>query len=230
MKYVEDRICTERLDVFLGSNKGKGYQNPGPEVDPHCKLEKPFPQFSTQDDKKSALLSSLENLEDNSQGSLIRLNASPSTPNSVTNVENITAWKAFERLIARRGLQDEMLSVGKALYNQNCKNPLKSSAWIKDKTFPPFIENDNVPPCELSMQSTFGMGMTLWGNMQAIDIINIKHNEEMESIRSRDLSIFGGPSKSICRNLMILSVLSIISDIDEAAQYALHYLNLRKAT
>ncbi len=82
-------------------------------------LEKSFSRLSTKDDKKSALLSSLENLEGDSQASLIQLYASPGTPRSSTNVEDITAWKAFECLIARHGLQDEMFSVAKVLCDRS---------------------------------------------------------------------------------------------------------------
>ncbi|KAK0224510.1 hypothetical protein EDD85DRAFT_243310 [Armillaria nabsnona] len=279
-------------------------------------LEKSFSKLSTKNDKKSALLSSLENLEGDSQGSLIQLYASPGTPKSSTNVGDMTAWKAFEGLIARHGLQDEMFSVAKVLCDQSClafgtqmpppfsrlgcanqvasksqfcprdgtltcsgcflvrycskecqlahwkghkkdcKNPLKSTSWlptwIKEKRSPSFVDGDNVPPSEHSMQSTFGMGMVLWGNIQAIDVINAKHNEGMENIRNRDLSVafiasgdlrnvvrtinelpedYSGSIKIVlndhnpmvvCRNLMILSILGIISDVEEGAEHALH--------
>ncbi|KAK0209659.1 hypothetical protein IW262DRAFT_1416458 [Armillaria fumosa] len=279
-------------------------------------LEKSFSKLSTKDDKKSALLSSLENLKGDSHRSLIQLCASPGTRKNSTNVEDITTRKAFEDLIARHGLQDEMFSVAKALCNQSrlafgtqmppplsrlgcanqvvsksqfcprdgmltcsgcslvrycskdcqfahwklhkkdCKNPLKSTswspAWIKEKRSPSFIKGDNVPPSEHSMHYPFGTGVPLWGDIQAIDIINAKHNEGMENIRNRDLSTafiasgdlrnavrtvnelpedYSGSIKIVlndhnpmvvCRNLMILSILGIISDIEEGAEHALH--------
>lgn len=279
-------------------------------------LEKSFSKLSTKDDKKSALLSSLENLKGDSQGSFIQLYTSPGTPKRSTNVEDITTWRAFEGLIARHGLQDEMFGVAKALCNQSrlvfgtqmppplsrlgcanqvvsksqfcprdgtltcsgcflvrycskdcqfahwklhkkdCKNHLKSTswspAWIKGKRSPSFIDGDDVHPGELPMQSAFGMGVVLWGNIQAIDIINAKYNEGLEDIRNRNLSMafiasgdlrnvvttinelpesYSGSIKIVlndhnpmvvCRNLMILSILGIISDVEEAAEHALH--------
>ncbi|KAK0202285.1 hypothetical protein DFS33DRAFT_882083 [Desarmillaria ectypa] len=281
-------------------------------------LENSFSGLSTKDDKKSALLSSLEKLRSGSQGSLIHLYATPGIPKSGTDVKDINDWKDFETLIARHGLQEKMFDVAKALCGQSrlefgtqmppplsrlgcanhivsksqfcprdgtltcsgcslvrycskecqtahwkshkkdCRNPLKSTTWlpacIKEKRIPAFIDSDDVrvPPGELSMQSTFGMGMTLWGNIEAIDIINAKHNEGMESIRNRDLSMafiasgdlrnvvrtinklpedYSGSIKIVlndhnpivaCRNLIILSILGIIADVEEGAEHALH--------
>ncbi|KAK0437608.1 uncharacterized protein EV420DRAFT_1587760 [Desarmillaria tabescens] len=278
-------------------------------------LEKSFSKLSTKDDKKSALLSCMERLGSDSQGSLIQLYGCPGIPKSGKNVDD-NDRKALEGLIARHGLQDDLFDVAKALRNesrlalgtkmppplsrlgcanqiisksqfcpkdgtmtcsgcflvrycskecqsthwkshkQDCKNPLKSTswspAWIKEKRSPAFIDDDDVPPSQLSMQSPFGMGVILWGNIEAIDIISAKHNEGLEDIRNRDLSIafiasgdlrnvvrtinelpedYSGSIKIVlndknpmivCRNLLILSILGVIADVEEGAEHALH--------
>ncbi|KAK0188295.1 hypothetical protein F5146DRAFT_1002396 [Armillaria mellea] len=211
-------------------------------------LEKSFSELSTKDDKKSVLLSSLENLEGDSQGSLFHLYASPGTPKSSTTVEERTAWKAFEGLIARHGLQDEMFSVTKALCNQSrlafgtqmppplsrlgCANHVVSKSqfcprdgtltcsgcflvrycskesWIKEKRPPSFVDGDNVP---LTIAS---------GDLRnVVTTINELPESYSGSIR---IVLNDHNPMVVCRNLMILSILGIISDVEEAAEHALH--------
>ncbi|KAG7443862.1 uncharacterized protein BT62DRAFT_934454 [Guyanagaster necrorhizus] len=279
-------------------------------------LERSFSELSTKDDKKSAFLSALEKIDTDSKGSLLQLSARPGTPKNGTPVEDINEWTDFERLIARHGLQDEMIDIARAIYSQSrlkfgtkmppplsrlgcanyvvsrsqccprdgiltcygcflvrycskecqlahwrfhkkdCRNPLKlvswSPAWIRENRMPAFVYSDDVSPTDISTQSTFGMGMILWGNIEAIDIINPKHNEGADDLRTRDLSLafvasgdlrnvvrtvnklpedYSGSIKIVlndhnpmvvCRNLMILSILGIIADVEEAAEHALH--------
>ncbi|SJL18689.1 uncharacterized protein ARMOST_22288 [Armillaria ostoyae] len=233
-------------------------------------LEKSFSKLSTKDDKKSALLSSLENLEGDSQGSLIHLYASPGTPKSSTHAEDVNGREAFEDLIARHGLQDEMFSIAKALcdrsrlafgtqmpppfsrlgcanqvvsksqfcprdgtltcsgcflvrycskecqlahwklHKKDCKNPLKSiswsPAWIKEKRTPAFVDGDNVPPTSGDLRNVVRTVNELpEGFSGSIKIVLNDHNPMV-----------------VCRNLMILSILGIISDVEEGAEHALH--------
>lgn len=143
------------------------------------------------------------------------------------------------------------------LHKKDCKNPLKSAswspAWVQQMRFPSFIGGDVPQPgMEPYLLSQIGMGVILWGNIAAIDVINAKHNEGVGSIRNKDLSIafvasgdlrnvvktvnelpedYSGTIKVVlndlntivvCRNIMILAILGTIPDIEEAAEHALH--------
>lgn len=95
--------------------------------------------------------------------------------------------------------------------------------------------------------------MGLWGNMMSIDLINAKNNEGADGICDKDLSLafiasgdlrnvvrtvnelpedYIGTLKivlndknpmAVCRNLMILTILGIVEDVEEAAEHALHF-------
>lgn len=144
-------------------------------------------------------------------------------------------------------------------HKYDCKNILRSPtwspAWVREKRTPKFADGNSqsAPPgMPQGVPPVFGMGLILWGNIPAIDIINAVDNEGMADIRNRDLSLafvasgdlrnmvrainklprdYSGTIKIVlndlnpivvCRNLMILSMLGIVEDIEEAAEHALH--------
>ncbi|PBK87152.1 hypothetical protein ARMGADRAFT_939469 [Armillaria gallica] len=143
-------------------------------------------------------------------------------------------------------------------HKYDCKNILRSPswspAWVREKRTPKFVDgdSDSAPPgMPQGAPPIFGMGLILWGNISAIDIVNAIDNEGVAEIRNRDLSLafvasgdlrnmvrtinklprdYNGTIKIVlndfnpivvCRNLMILSILGIVEDI-EAAEHALH--------
>ncbi|PBK64333.1 hypothetical protein ARMSODRAFT_918507, partial [Armillaria solidipes] len=144
-------------------------------------------------------------------------------------------------------------------HKYDCRNILRSPswspAWVREKRTPKFVDkdSDSAPPgMPQGVPSIFGMGLILWGNISAIDIINAIDSEGMADIRNRDLSLafvasgdlrnmvrtinklpgdYTGTIKIVlndfnpivvCRNIMILSILGIVEDIEEAAEHALH--------
>ncbi|KAK0452836.1 uncharacterized protein EV420DRAFT_1558595 [Desarmillaria tabescens] len=142
-------------------------------------------------------------------------------------------------------------------HKYDCRNMIRSPewspAWVREKRTPKFIDNDDTAPgMPPGAPSVFGMGLILWGNTAAIDIVNAVNNEGVADIRNRDLSLafiasgdlrnvvrtinelpgdYAGTIKIVLndfnpivvsRNLMILSILGIIEDVEEAAEHALH--------
>ncbi|KAK0202289.1 hypothetical protein DFS33DRAFT_1434619 [Desarmillaria ectypa] len=129
------------------------------------------------------------------------------------------------------------------------RSPEWSPAWVREKRTLKFVDNDVPPP---GRPSIFGIGFNLWGNIAAIDIINASNNEGVADIRNRDLSMaflasgdfrnvirtinelpedYAGTIKIVlndfnpivvCRNFIILSILGIVEDVEEAAEHALH--------
>ncbi|KAK0482797.1 hypothetical protein IW261DRAFT_1469714 [Armillaria novae-zelandiae] len=123
-------------------------------------------------------------------------------------------------------------------------------AWVREDRKPAFLIGGGMTGLETKQR--FGKGMGLWGNMTAIDVINAENNEGIEGIRNKDLSLafiacgdlrnvvktinglpddYSGTIKivlndvnpmAVCRNLIILSILGIIKDVEEAAEHALH--------
>ncbi|KAK0466665.1 hypothetical protein IW261DRAFT_1346445 [Armillaria novae-zelandiae] len=144
-------------------------------------------------------------------------------------------------------------------HKYDCRNVLRSPswtpAWVREKRTPNFVHGDldSAPPgMPQGVPPVFGMGLILWGNIPAVDIINAVDNEGMSDIRNRDISLafvasgdlrnmvrtinelpgdYSGTIKIVlndfnpivvCRNLMTLSILGIIEDVEEAAEHALH--------
>ncbi|SJL17864.1 uncharacterized protein ARMOST_21428 [Armillaria ostoyae] len=140
-------------------------------------------------------------------------------------------------------------------HKQDCKNLMNSKswypAWVRENRKPAFITSGS-KATGLETKQRFGHDMGLWGNMAAIDIINVENNEGADGICNKDLSLafiacgdlrnvvktinglpenYSGTIKivlndknsmAVCRNLIILSILGIIEDVEEAAEHALH--------
>ncbi|KAK0488270.1 hypothetical protein EDD18DRAFT_1291619 [Armillaria luteobubalina] len=274
-------------------------------------LDKSLAALSSTIDKKTVLLAFLDKL--NSKQHLSFLYPSSDTPKTDPDMEDIINQKVLEDLIARHGLQHEMLErsikfsqtplkfgtqmppplgrlgcanqdYSKSQFCPNdgtmscsgcflvrycskecqlkhwrshkcdCRDILRSSswspAWVREKRTPTFES----APRGMSQGAApiFGMGLILWGNIPAIDIINAVDNEGMADIRNRDLFLafvasgdlrnmvrtinklpgdYSGTIKIVlndlnpivvCRNLMMLSILGIVEDVEEAAEHAVH--------
>ncbi|RXW14219.1 hypothetical protein EST38_g11634 [Candolleomyces aberdarensis] len=129
-----------------------------------------------------------------------------------------------------------------------CKNPMRSSdwqpSWDAENCAPFFME-----PSEDEKESLNG-GSALWGNMPAIDLINLNANEAnarkdfslafvasgdlrhvMKTINSLpddysgklDILINDGNGYVFCRNLVLLLILGCVPDENLAADIALHF-------
>ncbi|KAK0475690.1 hypothetical protein EDD18DRAFT_1265999, partial [Armillaria luteobubalina] len=142
-------------------------------------------------------------------------------------------------------------------HKYDCRNTLRSPswspAWVREKRTPKFVNenSDGAPPgMPQGTPSIFGMGLILWGNIPAIDIINAvdngdsRHTEQRYflgfpsgDLRNMVRTINGLPGDYsgtikivlndfspvvVCRNLMMLSILGIVEDVEEAAEHALH--------
>ncbi|KAG7446102.1 uncharacterized protein BT62DRAFT_895493 [Guyanagaster necrorhizus] len=132
-------------------------------------------------------------------------------------------------------------------HKQDCKNPLKSKSWS------PTWVTENRKPAFISGPNEANIQQKRWGNMMSIDLINAKNNEGADGICDKDLSLafiasgdlrnvvrtvnelpedYIGTLKivlndknpmAVCRNLMILTILGIVEDVEEAAEHALHF-------
>ncbi|KAK0445948.1 hypothetical protein EV421DRAFT_1734578 [Armillaria borealis] len=126
-------------------------------------------------------------------------------------------------------------------HKHDCKNQLNSKSWspvwLRERRIPKFIHIDSDKDTSRPGQSLFGMDMSLWGSMEAIDIINAENNEVSGDLRNVVRTInqlpedYTGTTEIVlndfnpivvCRNLMILSILGTIGDVEEAAEHALH--------
>ncbi|KAK0498174.1 hypothetical protein EDD18DRAFT_1156687 [Armillaria luteobubalina] len=125
-----------------------------------------------------------------------------------------------------------------------------SPMWVAENRKPAFVNGPNEKHIP---QKMFGIPMGLWGNVTSIDVINGKNNEGADEICSKDPSlafIASGDLRNVVstvnklpenyvgtltiltndknpmivrRNLLILTMLGIIEDVDEAAEQALHF-------
>ncbi|PBK65733.1 hypothetical protein ARMSODRAFT_1022167 [Armillaria solidipes] len=125
-----------------------------------------------------------------------------------------------------------------------------SPMWVKEDRKPAFVSGPNETHIP---QKKFGIPMGLWGNMMSIDVINAKDNEGADKICDKDLSLafiasgdlrnvvrtvnelpenYTGTLKIVlndkncrivCRNFVILTILGIVEDVEEAAEQALHF-------
>ncbi|KAJ8587573.1 hypothetical protein M405DRAFT_863636 [Rhizopogon salebrosus TDB-379] len=139
------------------------------------------------------------------------------------------------------------------IHKHNCKNPLKSNdwkpAWVIESRFPTSFFSD--PGESFAMQAgEFGVGLSLWGNVPAIDLINLAKNEKDASQDFSIALVASGDLRHIvqtintlprdysghlqvlindrclpvvARNIAILLVLGTISDEAMAADVALHF-------
>ncbi|THU96978.1 hypothetical protein K435DRAFT_722257 [Dendrothele bispora CBS 962.96] len=137
-------------------------------------------------------------------------------------------------------------------HKRDCKHTLKSKdwrpRWVLERRSPDFIVKNNSG----NKGMVFGMGRSLWGNMPALDILNLKDNEGISQAANQDFSLafvaFGdlrniirtvnelpenyrgslnliindNDPMVVCRNLLILTILGSIPDVDDAIEHALH--------
>ncbi|KAJ7582114.1 hypothetical protein C8J56DRAFT_1168157 [Mycena floridula] len=72
------------------------------------------------------------------------------------------------------------------LHKKDCKGSLRADgwqpSWIVDHREPMFVSND-------FDHVSFGMGMILFGNIAAYDVLNLSRNEGFDNVRSKDLSL-----------------------------------------
>ncbi|KAG1747941.1 uncharacterized protein EDB91DRAFT_1235835 [Suillus paluster] len=146
------------------------------------------------------------------------------------------------------------------IHKRDCKNQLKSDdwkpAWVVERRFPTSFFIETNLPASLSAESLraqmteFDSGLCLWGNMPAVDLINLAENEKDKSL---DLSIalvasgdlrhvvrtisalpedYSGHLQvllnDVCppvvaRNIVILLILGTVPDETMAVDIALHF-------
>ncbi|ORY90149.1 hypothetical protein BCR35DRAFT_343644 [Leucosporidium creatinivorum] len=134
----------------------------------------------------------------------------------------------------------------------DCKDKLRQEEWqpkwMVEGRRPSFVGSDNESGWQ--QQTKFGLGLHLWGNMPASDILRLKDNEGLVAqqafalalvasgdIRHLVLSINGLPddysgnltlllndrdSTVTYRNLLLLEILTSVKDVNEAAETATH--------
>lgn len=94
-------------------------------------------------------------------------------------------------------------------HKRDCKDPVRASdwkpAWVREMREPSFVSGQESSNW-LSRLKPIALGMTLWGNVPAMDIINLAHNE----IVAKDLALAFMASGDL-RNL-ILTVNRLPSD------------------
>ncbi|KIL61611.1 hypothetical protein M378DRAFT_166732 [Amanita muscaria Koide BX008] len=140
-------------------------------------------------------------------------------------------------------------------HKQDCKNSMRSAdwtpSWIREFRSPSFITDaSEIDNFEQLQKKDFSVGMSLWGNTPAVDVINLACNENdakkdfsLGFIASGDLrhalrSFNGLPSdysghlnilvndvnpSVFCRNVVLLLILGNVADETMAADIALHF-------
>lgn len=140
-----------------------------------------------------------------------------------------------------------------SLHKQDCKNPLRSNdwdpAWLRECRSPMFVNGMNASDIlQEQMHGPF-KGICLWGNIPAMDLINLHDNENdvtkdfniafvatgdlrdvVKTVNSLPETYSGhlrvllndGTSPIACRNLVMLSLLGTIPDEKLAADVVLH--------
>ncbi|SJL18005.1 uncharacterized protein ARMOST_21576 [Armillaria ostoyae] len=212
-----------------------------------ARLDTPFSEFSMNDASNAAgSLASGRRLRP-----LCCANQKTSKDRSCTNDAALTCSGCY--LV--RYCSKECQTAHWRSHKKDCKHPMNSKswypAWVREDRKPAFVTGGR-KATGLETKQRFGKGMGLWGNMTAIDVINVQNNEGTEGIRNKDLSLafiacgdlrnvvrtinglpedYSGMIKIVlndmnpmaaCRNLIILSILGIIDDVEEAAEHALH--------
>lgn len=140
-------------------------------------------------------------------------------------------------------------------HKQDCKSLLRSEnwypAWMLEGRVPVFVRDESAEQeFERKIKDKFSIGLSLWGNMPAMDVINLSNNENdvtsdfsLAFIASGDLrhvvhtinalpSNYSGNLKVlindrtlpiVCRNIILLLIFGTISDEVLAADIALHF-------
>ncbi|KAF5374237.1 hypothetical protein D9758_004727 [Tetrapyrgos nigripes] len=141
-----------------------------------------------------------------------------------------------------------------AAHKRDCKHSLKSKEWrpkwVQDRRSPVFMMTSSAQGWE--GQQMFGMCRSLWGNMPALDVLNLENNEghhravqsdfSLAFVASGDLrnvlkTVNGLPDDYngtmnilindhdpmvVCRNILVLAILGLGDDVEDAAELALH--------
>ncbi|KAF5328023.1 hypothetical protein D9758_018025 [Tetrapyrgos nigripes] len=137
-------------------------------------------------------------------------------------------------------------------HKQDCKHPLRLNdwqpRWVQEQRSPAFMQ----PGTGSNKQTFHGKDLSLWGNMPAIDILNLNENEGLAASQTRDLALafvasgdlrnvirtvnelpenYAGTLKILindrdqmvqCRNLLLLVALGMIPELNEATEIAIH--------
>ncbi|EEB93239.1 hypothetical protein MPER_08134, partial [Moniliophthora perniciosa FA553] len=93
----------------------------------------------------------------------------------------------------------------------DCKNIMNSKSWkpqweVQRRT-PSFMDNSHItdPQAPIAGQEAFGGGITLWGNIPAIDLLRVPDSPAIASEPVEDLNLslaFAGKSSGDLRNLI----------------------------
>ncbi|KDR80410.1 hypothetical protein GALMADRAFT_242832 [Galerina marginata CBS 339.88] len=140
-------------------------------------------------------------------------------------------------------------------HRQDCKDPIRSPewqpAWVQEMRKPSFVTESTgwVIP---QNQKQFALGMPIWGNIPAVDTLNLSKNEgqsvaksnlalayvasgdlrnvvrtvnELPSDYSGELTILLNDREPtiVLRNMLILAILGTIEDVPQAADIAVHF-------
>ncbi|KAF9225919.1 hypothetical protein BS17DRAFT_777877 [Gyrodon lividus] len=143
------------------------------------------------------------------------------------------------------------------IHKRDCKDPIRSGnwkpAWINDGRTPTFIDKGNMTTMEEfahRFQEKLAVGLSLWGNIPAMDIVNLQNNEKdpgtdlsLAFTASGDLRHVVatvnalGPEYTgqvdillndiqpplVSRNIILLLILGMIPNEVVAADIALHF-------
>ncbi|EPQ57739.1 hypothetical protein GLOTRDRAFT_37501 [Gloeophyllum trabeum ATCC 11539] len=141
------------------------------------------------------------------------------------------------------------------IHKADCKDPLMASdwkpVWERERRLPSFISSDNDGSASSPMtKERLATGLHLWGNMPAIDLVNLEQNEKnrdtdltLACVASGDLrnvvqtvndlpQDYAGQMSIVLndrdpavtmRNLILLCLLGTIDDDVVAAELALHF-------
>ncbi|RDB18739.1 hypothetical protein Hypma_014684 [Hypsizygus marmoreus] len=144
-------------------------------------------------------------------------------------------------------------------HKSDCKDPIRSKdwtpGWVREEREPTFISGSGAGPDKdwakrLQKEEPLAIGLHLWGNIPAMDILNLRKNEgssrrdlSLAFVASGDLrhiirtinelpSEFDGQIDVlindregivVLRNIILLLILGTISDKEKAADMALHF-------
>ncbi|KAF9033297.1 hypothetical protein BDZ89DRAFT_1063034 [Hymenopellis radicata] len=132
------------------------------------------------------------------------------------------------------------------MHKLDCNSPLNSEKWQ-----PAYIRQSRVPNLNV-LNETHALGVTVWGNIPALDILNLSRNEGVAASKTRDFSLayvacgdlrnvvktvnalpedYSGSLNivlndhnpmTICRNFLVLLILAREQDMERSSELALH--------
>ncbi|KAF5361312.1 hypothetical protein D9758_010291 [Tetrapyrgos nigripes] len=243
-------------------------------------LQSSLDKIDSDQDKLSTLLSAMDLYD---QPRELRALSGTGCDNSFSDDQNQHVWSQFMELAQKHGIEDQFISAclqrmdfsrtsthlehlecanhdlksskrckERATKICNCKHKLRSKdwkpEWVEEQRRPSFMDDGAE-----SSHTRFGVSRSLWGNMPAFDILNLKANEGLETSINRDLALafvasgdirnvirtvnelpknYGGTLDIVindrdpmvqCRNLLLLIILGMVPDLSDATEIALHF-------